>query len=37
MKNTQFKVEEIFNDVIHKDTISQEQMIKLNNFLAKMT
>ena len=37
MKNTQFKVEDIFNDVINKDTISQEQIIKLNNFLAKMT
>ena len=36
MKNTQFKVEEIFTDVIHKDTISQEQIVKLNNFLAKM-
>ena len=37
MKNTQFKVEDIFNDVMNKDTISQEQIIKLNNFLAKMT
>ena len=37
MKNTQFKVEDIFNDVINKDTISQDQIIKLNNFLAKMT
>ena len=37
MKNTQFKVEDIFNDVINKDTISQEQIVKLNNFLAKMT
>ena len=37
MKNTSFKVEDIFNDVIKKDTISQEQIIKLNNFLAKMT
>ena len=37
MKNTSFKVEDIFNDVINKDTISQEQIIKLNNFLAKMT
>ena len=37
MKNTSFKVEDIFNDVIHKDTISQEQIVKLNNFLAKMT
>ena len=32
MKNTQFKVEDIFNDVIHKDTISPEQITKLNNF-----
>ena len=37
MKNTQFKLEDIFNDVINKDTISQEQIVKLNNFLAKMT
>ena len=37
MKNTQLKVEDIFNDVINKDTISQDQIIKLNNFLAKMT
>ena len=37
MKNTSFKVEDIFDDAINKDTISQEQIIKLNNFLAKMT
>ena len=37
MRNTQFKVEDIFNDVINKDTISQEQIVKLSNFLAKMT
>ena len=37
MKNTQFKVEEIFNEVINKDTISQEQIVKLKNFSAKMT
>ena len=37
MRNTQFKVEDIFNDVINKDTISQEQIVKLNNFLAKIT
>ena len=37
MRNTQFKVEDIFNDVINKDTIPQEQTIKRNNFLAKMT
>ena len=32
MKNTQFKVEDIFTDVISKDTISTEQITKLNNF-----
>ena len=32
MKNTQFKVEDIFSDVISKDTISTEQITKLNNF-----
>ena len=37
MKNTQFKVEDIFNNMITKDVISQEQIVKLNNFLAKMT
>ena len=36
MKNTQFKVEDIFTDVNSKDTISTEQTTKLNNFLAKM-
>ena len=36
MKNTSFKVEDVFNDIIHKDTISSEQITKLNNFLAKM-
>ena len=36
MKNTSFKVEDVFNDIILKDTISQEQITKLNNFLAKM-
>ena len=36
MKNTSFKVEDIFTDVISKDTISAEQITKLNNFLAKM-
>ena len=36
MKNTQFKVEDIFNDVISKDSISPEQLTKLINFLAKM-
>ena len=36
MKNTQFKVEDVFTHVISKDTISAEQITKLNNFLAKM-
>ena len=36
MKNTQFKVEDIFTDVISKDTIPSEQITKLNDFLAKM-
>ena len=36
MKNTSLKVEDIFNDVINKDTISQEQIIKRNNVLAKV-
>ena len=35
-KNTQFKVEDVFTDVISKDTISTEQITKLNSFLAKM-
>ena len=36
MKNTQYKVEDVFNDMLGKDTISQEQITKLNNVLAKM-
>ena len=35
MKNTQFKVENIFNDVISKDSISPEQITKLNNFFSQ--
>ena len=35
MKNTHFKVEEVFGDVISKDNFSQEQITKLNKFLAK--
>ena len=37
MKNTHFKVADILNDVINKDTISQERRFKPNSFLAKMT
>ena len=36
MKNTCFKVEDVFGDVISKDNFSQEQIFKLNNFLAKI-
>ena len=36
LKNTQFKVEDIFTDVISKDAISTEQITKLNNVFAKM-
>ena len=32
MKNTQFRVEDVFGDVISKDNFSQEQITKLNNF-----
>ena len=32
MKNTQFKVEDIFSDVVSKDSVSPEQITKLNNF-----
>ena len=36
MNSTKFRVEDIFSDVISKDTISPEQITKLNNFLSKM-
>ena len=36
MKNTQFKVEVTFGNVISKDNFSQEQITKLNIFLAKI-
>ena len=36
MKNTQWKVEDIFGDVISKDKFSLEQITKPNNFLAKI-
>ena len=36
MKNTQFKVEDVFGDIISKDNFSQEQITKLNNFSAKV-
>ena len=36
MNSTKFKVEDIFSDVISKDSISPEQITKLNNFSAKI-
>ena len=36
MKNTQFKVEDVYGDIISKDNFSQEQVVRLNNFLAKI-
>ena len=36
MNNTSFKVEDVFGDVISKDKLSQEQITKLNNFLANI-
>ena len=36
MKNAQFNVEDVFTDVVQKDTISTERITKLNNFLSKV-
>ena len=36
MKNTSFKVEDDFGDVLSKDKFSQEQITQLNNSLAKI-
>ena len=35
MKNTQFKADDIFCDNKNKDTFSQDQLKKLNNFFGK--
>ena len=35
MRNTSLKVEDVFGDVISKDSISPEQITKLNNFFSK--
>ena len=35
MKNIQFKVEDIFGEIISKDNFSQEQITKMNIFLPK--
>ena len=36
MDSTKFKVEDIFGDVLSKDSISQEQITKIKNCLAKI-
>ncbi len=36
MNSTKFNVEDIFGDIISKDSISTEQITKLNSFLAKI-
>ena len=36
LTSTQFKIEDKFGDVISKDSISPEQITKLENFLAKL-
>ena len=36
MKNTSFKVEDVFGDVISEDNFSQEQITKLNYFLTRI-
>ena len=36
MNSTKFKVEDFFGDVISKDSISSEQITKLNNILTKI-
>ena len=36
LKNTSFQVEDVFGDVLSKGNFSQEQITKLNKFLAKI-
>ena len=36
MKNACFRVEDVIGNVISKDNFRQEQINKLNNFLAKI-
>ena len=35
MNSTDFKVEDVFGDIISKDSISPEQLTKLNNFFSQ--
>ena len=36
MKNIQSKVEDVIGDLLNKDTISTEHLMKISNFLANM-
>ena len=36
LRTTQFRVEDIFGDILSKDNFSEEQLTKLNNFLTKI-
>ena len=36
MKNTSFRVEDVFGEVLSKDSVSPEQITRLNDFLAKI-
>ena len=36
MNSTKLKVEDVFGEIVSKDSISPEQITKLNNFLAKI-
>ena len=36
LKITQFQVEDVFGDVFSKDSLSTEQITKLDNFSAKI-
>ena len=36
LKNTQFRVGDNFGDVMSRDSISSEQITKLNNFFAEI-
>ena len=36
MEITQFKVEDVFGDIVIKDKLSQDQITKLNTFLAEI-
>ena len=35
MKNTTYRVEDVFGDILSKDSVSPEQKTRLNLFLAK--